>query len=95
MSSRRLLKRSVRSETARDTKPKKRAFICHYSDQTYVYSTYVQVMDVISAPEVVAALRQDKAQNLAYLEKEHDVSLTILGCAEELDSLKSLPLTHS
>ncbi|WAR55399.1 hypothetical protein PtB15_6B140 [Puccinia triticina] len=35
-----------------------------------------QIMSVISAPEVVAALRQDKAQNLAYLEKEHNVTLS-------------------
>ncbi|MBW0497644.1 hypothetical protein O181_037359 [Austropuccinia psidii MF-1] len=35
-----------------------------------------QIMQVISTPEVVAALRQDKAQNLAYLEKEHNVNLS-------------------
>ncbi|CAH7688011.1 eIF3 subunit 6 N terminal domain-domain-containing protein, partial [Phakopsora pachyrhizi] len=35
-----------------------------------------QIMGVITAPEVVSALRQDKAQNLAYLEKEHDVTLS-------------------
>ncbi|KAH9451111.1 hypothetical protein Pst134EB_018606 [Puccinia striiformis f. sp. tritici] len=38
-----------------------------------------QIMSIISTPEVVAALRQDKAQNLAYLEKEHNVSLTQIG----------------
>ncbi|KAG0145368.1 hypothetical protein CROQUDRAFT_63998 [Cronartium quercuum f. sp. fusiforme G11] len=38
-----------------------------------------KVMDVISAPEVVAALRQDKAQNLSYLEREHNVTLSQLA----------------
>ena len=32
------------------------------------------VMDVISSPEVVSALRQDKLHNLTYLKDNHDVS---------------------
>lgn len=34
-----------------------------------------KVMDVISNPEVVSALRQDKLHNLAYLKDNHGVSL--------------------
>lgn len=33
-----------------------------------------KVMDVISNPEVVSALRQDKLHNLAYLKDNHGVN---------------------
>ncbi|KAH8914771.1 hypothetical protein BT69DRAFT_1342320 [Atractiella rhizophila] len=35
----------------------------------------VKVMEVISGPEVVAALRQDKMQNLAYLKDNHGLNI--------------------
>lgn len=38
------------------------------------------VMDVISNPEVVAALRQDKLHNLTYLKDTHNVSFGVLTC---------------
>jgi translation initiation factor 3 subunit E len=33
-----------------------------------------KVMDVLEKPEVIAALRQDKAQNLQYLKENYKVS---------------------
>lgn len=41
------------------------------------------VMDVISNPEVVSALRQDKLHNLSYLKDTHNVSLVLLTIVEQ------------
>lgn len=44
-----------------------------------------KVMDVISNPEVVAALRQDKLHNLTYLKDNHGVRWGFLFCAHRED----------
>lgn len=39
-----------------------------------------KVMEILEKPEVIAALRQDKAQNLQYLKENYKVIL-IFGCS--------------
>lgn len=42
------------------------------------------VMDILEKPEVITALRQDKAQNLQYLKENYKVHLTWNACYIEL-----------
>jgi translation initiation factor 3 subunit E len=44
------------------------------STMTELQQQASKVMDVISNPEVVSALRQDKLHNLAYLKDNHGVN---------------------